>query len=82
MKKIEAVTKSDPYTEMVTYTGTVAEFAALAFYARYYAEAAKQVDAARTNAAPPVDAAATRLSRKINIELPADFYLNQDKIGL
>lgn len=75
MKKIEAVTKSDPYTEMVTYTGTVAEFAALAFYARYYAD--------RTDAILVADAAAaTRLSRKINIELPADFYLNQDKIGL
>lgn len=78
MKKIEAVTKSDPYTEMVTYTGTVAEFAALAFYARYYADRR----AIRIAANPPVDAAATRLSRKINIELPADFYLNQDKIGL
>lgn len=76
MKKIEAVTKSDPYTEMVTYTGTVAEFAALAFYARYYAD--RLADTILVADA----AAATRLSRKINIELPADFYLNQDKIGL
>lgn len=74
MKKVETVTKSDPYTEMVTYTGTVAELAALAYYARYYADV-RSGSCWRGHAA-------IRLSRKINIELPADFYLNQDKLGI